>query len=314
MKGIILAGGSGTRLYPLTMVTSKQLLPIYDKPMIYYPLSVLMSAGIRDILIISTPQDTPRFKELLKDGSQFGVNLTYAVQPSPDGLAQAFIIGEEFIGNDTVAMVLGDNIFAGHGLKKRLKAAVENAESGKGATVFGYYVDDPERFGIVEFNNEGKAVSIEEKPAQPKSNYCVTGLYFYDNKVVEYAKNLKPSARGELEITDLNRIYLEKGTLNVELLGQGFTWLDTGTHESLVEATNFVKTVETHQHRKIACLEEIAYLNGWINKDDVLKVYEVLKKNQYGQYLKDVLDGKYVDKPTKLCQAVLSVGFSTADS
>ena len=285
MKGIILAGGSGTRLYPLTMVTSKQLLPIYDKPMIYYPLSVLMSAGIRDILIISTPQDTPRFKELLKDGSQFGVNLTYAVQPSPDGLAQAFIIGEEFIGDDTVAMVLGDNIFAGHGLKKRLKAAVENAESGKGATVFGYYVDDPERFGIVEFNNEGKAVSIEEKPAQPKSNYCVTGLYFYDNKVVEYAKNLKPSARGELEITDLNRIYLEKGTLNVELLGQGFTWLDTGTHESLVEATNFVKTVETHQHRKIACLEEIAYLNGWINKDDVLKVYEVLKKNQYGQYL-----------------------------
>ena len=281
MKGIILAGGSGTRLYPLTMVTSKQLLPIYDKPMIYYPLSVLMSAGIRDILIISTPQDTPRFKELLKDGSQFGVNLTYAVQPSPDGLAQAFIIGEEFIGDDTVAMVLGDNIFAGHGLKKRLKAAVENAESGKGATVFGYYVDDPERFGIVEFNNEGKAVSIEEKPAQPKSNYCVTGLYFYDNKVVEYAKNLKPSARGELEITDLNRIYLDKGTLNVELLGQGFTWLDTGTHESLVEATNFVKTVETHQHRKIACLEEIAYLNGWINKDDVLKVYEVLKKNQY---------------------------------
>ena len=296
MKGIILAGGSGTRLYPLTMVTSKQLLPIFDKPMIYYPMSVLMNAGIRDILIISTPQDTPRFEELLGEGHQFGVNLTYAVQPSPDGLAQAFIIGEEFIGNDTVAMVLGDNIFAGHGLKKRLKAAVENAESGKGATVFGYYVDDPERFGIVEFNNEGKAVSIEEKPAQPKSNYCVTGLYFYDNKVVEYAKNLKPSARGELEITDLNRIYLDKGTLNVELLGQGFTWLDTGTHESLVEATNFVKTVETHQHRKIACLEEIAYLNGWINKDDVLKVYEVLKKNQYGQYLKDVLDGKYVDK------------------
>ena len=296
MKGIILAGGSGTRLYPLTKVTSKQLLPIYDKPMIYYPLSVLMNAGIRDILIISTPDDTPRFEALLGDGKQFGINLSYAVQPSPDGLAQAFIIGEEFIGNDTVAMVLGDNIFAGHGLKKRLKAAVENAESGKGATVFGYYVDDPERFGIVEFNNEGKAVSIEEKPAQPKSNYCVTGLYFYDNKVVEYAKNLKPSARGELEITDLNRIYLDKGTLNVELLGQGFTWLDTGTHESLVEATNFVKTVETHQHRKIACLEEIAYLNGWINKDDVLKVYEVLKKNQYGQYLKDVLDGKYVDK------------------
>ena len=272
MKGIILAGGSGTRLYPL---------------------SVLMNAGIRDILIISTPQDTPRFKELLKDGSQYGINLSYAVQPSPDGLAQAFIIGAEFIGDDTVAMVLGDNIFAGHGLKKRLKAAVENAESGKGATVFGYYVDDPERFGIVEFDSTGKAVSIEEKPEKPKSNYCVTGLYFYDNKVVEYAKNLKPSARGELEITDLNRIYLEDNKLNVELLGQGFTWLDTGTHESLVDATNFVKTVETHQHRKIACLEEIAYLNGWITKEDVLKVYEVLKKNQYGQYLKDVIDGKY---------------------
>ena len=293
MKGIILAGGSGTRLYPLTMVTSKQLLPIFDKPMIYYP--VLMNAGIRDILIISTPQDTPRFEELLGDGHQFGVNLTYAVQPSPDGLAQAFIIGEEFIGNDTVCMVLGDNIFAGHGLKKRLKAAVDNAETGKGATVFGYYVDDPERFGIVEFDQNGKAVSIEEKPEKPKSNYCVTGLYFYDNKVVEYAKNLKPSARGELEITDLNRIYLEKGQLNVELLGQGFTWLDTGTHESLVEATNFVKTMEQHQHRKIACLEEISYLNGWITKDDVLKVYEILKKNQYGQYLKDVLDGKYLD-------------------
>ena len=295
MKGIILAGGSGTRLYPLTMVTSKQLLPIFDKPMIYYPMSVLMNAGIRDILIISTPQDTPRFKELLGDGHQFGVNLTYAVQPSPDGLAQAFIIGEEFIGNDTVCMVLGDNIFAGHGLKKRLKAAVDNAETGKGATVFGYYVDDPERFGIVEFDQNGKAVSIEEKPEKPKSNYCVTGLYFYDNKVVEYAKNLKPSARGELEITDLNRIYLEKGQLNVELLGQGFTWLDTGTHESLVEATNFVKTMEQHQHRKIACLEEIAYLNSWITKEDVLKVYEILKKNQYGQYLKDVLDGKYLD-------------------
>ena len=295
MKGIILAGGSGTRLYPLTMVTSKQLLPIFDKPMIYYPMSVLMNAGIRDILIISTPQDTPRFEELLGDGHQFGVNLTYAVQPSPDGLAQAFIIGEEFIGNDTVCMVLGDNIFAGHGLKKRLKAAVDNAETGKGATVFGYYVDDPERFGIVEFDQNGKAVSIEEKPEKPKSNYCVTGLYFYDNKVVEYAKNLKPSARGELEITDLNRIYLEKGQLNVELLGQGFTWLDTGTHESLVEATKFVKTMEQHQHRKIACLEEIAYLNGWITKEDVLKVYEILKKNQYGQYLKDVLDGKYLD-------------------
>ena len=293
MKGIILAGGSGTRLYPLTMVTSKQLLPIYDKPMIYYPMSVLMNAGIRDILIISTPQDTPRFHELLGDGHQFGVHLTYAVQPSPDGLAQAFIIGDEFIGDDTVAMVLGDNIFTGQGLQQRLNDAVLNAETGKGATVFGYYVDDPERVGIVEFNEEGKADSIEEKPIHPKSNYCVTGLYFYDNKVVEYAKNLKPSARGELEITDLNRIYLENGNLNVELLGQGFTWLDTGTHESLVEATNFVKTIESHQHRKIACLEEIAYLNGWITEEEVLKVYEVLKKNQYGQYLKDVLDGKY---------------------
>ena len=294
MKGIILAGGSGTRLYPLTTVTSKQLLPIYDKPMIYYPLSVLMNAGIKDILIISTPQDTPRFEDLLKDGSQFGIHLSYAVQPSPDGLAQAFIIGEEFIGDDTCAMILGDNIFSGHGLKKRLKNAVENANNGK-ATVFGYYVDDPERFGIVEFDENGKAISIEEKPAQPKSNYCVTGLYFYDQRVVEYAKNLKPSARGELEITDLNRIYLEDGTLDVEILGQGFTWLDTGTHESLVEATNFVKTMEDHQHRKIACLEEIAYLNGWISKEEVLKTYEVLKKNQYGQYLKDVIDGKYRD-------------------
>lgn len=295
MKGIILAGGSGTRLYPLTKVTSKQLLPIYDKPMIYYPMSVLMNAGIRDILIISTPQDTPRFRDLLGDGHQFGVELSYAVQPSPDGLAQAFIIGADFIGSDTVAMVLGDNIFSGHGLKKRLRAAVERAESGKGATIFGYYVDDPERFGIVEFDANGRAVSIEEKPQKPKSNYCVTGLYFYDNRAVEFAKSLKPSKRDELEITDLNRIYLEKGELNVELLGQGFTWLDTGTHESLVDATNFVKTVETHQHRKIACLEEIAYLNGWINREDVMAVYEVLKKNQYGQYLKDVLDGKYID-------------------
>lgn len=295
MKGIILAGGSGTRLYPLTKVTSKQLLPIYDKPMIYYPMSVLMNSGIRDILIISTPQDTPRFKDLLGNGNQFGVTLNYAVQPSPDGLAQAFVIGEEFIGNDCVAMILGDNIFAGNGLNQRLKAAVKNAESGKGATIFGYYVDDPERFGIVEFDNSGKAISIEEKPLNPKSNYCVTGLYFYDNKAVEYAKSLKPSARGELEITDLNKIYLENNNLNVEVLGQGFTWLDTGTHESLVEATNFVKTVETHQHRKIACLEEIAYLNGWITKEDVLAVYEKLKKNQYGQYLKDVYDGKYID-------------------
>ena len=293
MKGIVLAGGSGTRLYPLTRVTSKQLLPIYDKPMIYYPISVLMNAGIRDILIISTPDDTPRFKELLGDGHQFGLHLSYAVQPSPDGLAQAFIIGEEFIGDDSVAMILGDNIFQGQGLVKRLRAASAKKE---GATVFGYYVDDPERFGIVEFDDQGKAISIEEKPEKPKSNYCVTGLYFYDNRVVEYAKQLKPSARGELEITDLNRIYLENGDLDVILLGQGITWLDTGTHESLVEATNFVKTVETHQHRKIACLEEIAYLNGWISKEEVLEAYEVYKKNQYGKYLKDVLDGKYVDK------------------
>lgn len=293
MKGIILAGGSGTRLYPLTKVTSKQLLPIYDKPMIYYPLSVLMNAGIKDILLISTPLDTPRFEELLGDGSQFGISLSYAVQPSPDGLAQAFIIGESFIGDDNVAMILGDNIFHGHGFTKRLRRA---AEKTSGATVFGYYVDDPERFGIVEFDESGKAISIEEKPAQPKSNYCVTGLYFYDNRVVEYAKSLKPSKRGELEITDLNRIYLENGELEVELLGQGFTWLDTGTHESLMDAGNFVRTVETHQHRKIACLEEIAYLNGWISKEKVMESYEILKKNQYGKYLKDVLDGKYVDK------------------
>ena len=295
MKGIVLAGGSGTRLYPLTKVTSKQLLPIYDKPMIYYPLSVMMNAGIREILIISTPQDTPRFEELLGDGHQFGIDLSYKVQPSPDGLAQAFILGEEFIGDDCAAMVLGDNIFAGHGLTQRLKEAAARAENGQGATVFGYYVDDPERFGIIEFDENGRAISIEEKPKHPKSNYCLTGLYFYDNRVVEYAKNLKPSARGELEITDLNRIYLENGALNVELLGQGFTWLDTGTHESLADATNFVKTMETHQHRKIACLEEIAYLNGWITKEDVMKEYEELKKNQYGQYLLDVLNGKYVD-------------------
>ena len=294
MKGIILAGGSGTRLYPLTKVTSKQLLPIYDKPMIYYPMSVLMSAGIRDILIISTPQDTPRFQDLLGDGSQFGVHLSYAVQPSPDGLAQAFIIGEEFIGKDSVAMILGDNIFSGHGLKKRLRTAARNARTGKGATVFGYYVDDPERFGIVEFDSEGHAISIEEKPQKPKSNYCVTGLYFYDNRVVEYAKNLKPSPRGELEITDLNRIYLEQGELNVELLGQGFTWLDTGTHESLVEATNFIMTVENHQNRKIGCLEDIAYINGWITREQVEEVIKVCK-NQYGRYLQDVLDGKYLD-------------------
>ena len=293
MKGIILAGGSGTRLYPLTRVTSKQLLPIYDKPMIYYPLSVLMDAGIRDILIISTPTDTPRFQELLGDGESFGLHLQYAVQPSPDGLAQAFLIGEEFIGGEPVAMILGDNIFAGRGFREILKKAVAKEH---GATVFGYYVDDPERFGIVEFDGTGKAISIEEKPEKPKSNYCVTGLYYYDHKVVEYAKSLKPSKRGELEITDLNRIYLEKGELDVALLGQGFTWLDTGTHESLVDATNFVCTIETHEHRKIACLEEIAYRNGWISKEKVLEAYELLKKNEYGKYLKDVLDGKYIEE------------------
>ena len=291
MKGIILAGGSGTRLYPLTKVTSKQLLPIYDKPMIYYPMSILMQAGIKDILIVSTPEDTPRFEELLGDGHQFGVNLSYKVQPSQDGLAQAFILGEELIGDDSVAMILGDNIFHGHGLSKRLRAAAARED---GATVFGYYVEDPERFGVVEFDENGKAVSLEEKPENPKSNYAVTGLYFYDNDVVNYAKNLKPSSRGELEITDLNRIYLENGNLNVTLLGDGFTWLDTGTHQSLVDATNFVKTIEEHQHRKIACLEEIAFDNGWITHEDLARTYETYKKNQYGDYLKKILDRKYI--------------------
>ena len=295
MKGIILAGGSGTRLYPLTKVTSKQLLPVFDKPMIYYPMSILMEAGIREIMIISTPEDTPRFEELLGDGHQFGLELSYKVQPSPDGLAQAFLLADEenFIGDDSVAMILGDNIFHGHGLAKRL---VEAANRKQGATVFGYYVEDPERFGVVEFDANGKAVSLEEKPANPKSNYAVTGLYFYDNKVVEYAKSLKPSARGELEITDLNRIYLDNGTLNVTVLGDGFTWLDTGTHESLVDATNFVKTVEEHQHRKIACLEEIAFRQGWITIDDMNAAYEIYKKNQYGAYLKKLIDRKYIDK------------------
>ena len=295
MKGIVLAGGSGTRLYPLTLVTSKQLLPVYDKPMIYYPVSILMQAKIRDILIISTPDDLPRFEKLLGSGERFGVNFSYKVQPSPDGLAQAFIIGKDFIGSDCAAMILGDNIFSGQGLARRLNEAVNDAESGKGATIFGYCVDDPERFGIVEFDKNGHAISIEEKPEHPKSNYCVTGLYFYDNRVVEFAENLKPSKRGELEITDLNRIYLERGELNVKLLGQGFTWLDTGTHESLADSTNFVKTLETHQHRKIACLEEIAYLNGWITREKVLSVAEQLRKNQYGQYLIDVVEGKYID-------------------
>ena len=292
MKGIILAGGSGTRLYPLTKVTSKQLLPVYDKPMIYYPLAVLMSAGIRDILIISTPTDTPRFKDLLGDGSEFGINLCYKLQQAPNGLAEAFIIGDEFIGNDKVCMILGDNIFFGNGFDNKLKEAMAKDT---GATVFGYYVDDPERFGVVEFDDKGKAISIEEKPQNPKSNYCVTGLYFYDNKVVEYAKNIKPSKRGELEITDLNRIYLENGELSVILLGKGFTWLDTGTQESLVDATNFVYTIESHEHRKIACLEEIAYKQGWIDKNKLMQIYDIYKKNEYGKYLKDIIDGKYLD-------------------
>ncbi len=295
MKGIILAGGSGTRLYPLTRVTSKQLLPVYDKPMIYYPLSVLMNAGIRDILIISTPQDTSRFEELLGNGSELGLNLQYEVQASPDGLAQAFIIGEKFIGNDCVAMVLGDNIFAGHGLNKRLRKAVKTAEEDGQATIFGYYVDEPERFGIVEFDSAGRAVSIEEKPHPAKSNYCVTGLYFYPNSVVEIAKRMKPSERGELEITDLNRVYLENSELQVEILGQGFTWLDTGTMESLLDAGMFIKTIETHQHRKVGCIEEIAYLNKWIDKEQLSKLAEPLLKNEYGQYLEDVLKGKFIN-------------------
>ena len=291
MKGIILAGGSGTRLYPLTKVTSKQLLPIYDKPMIYYPMSVLMNAGIRDILIISTPQDTPRFESLLGDGRQFGVNLTYAVQPSPDGLAQAFIIGEAFIGGDTVAMVLGDNIFAGHGLNERLKAAVRNAEAGKGATVFGYYVDDPERFGIVEFDRDGKAVSIEEKPENPKSNYAVPGLYFYDNSVVEIAKTIKPSARGELEITAVNNAYLERGDLHVETLGRGFAWLDTGNHDMLLAAADFVSAFQKRQGLYISCIEEIAYKRGFINKEQLVKLAQPLLKTDYGKYLMEIAEG-----------------------
>ncbi len=291
MKGIVLAGGSGTRLYPLTMVTSKQLLPVYDKPMIYYPLSTLMLAGIRDILIISTPTDLPNFKKLLGDGSRFGINLSYAEQPSPDGLAQAFLIGEEFIDGDSCAMVLGDNIFYGSGLSKHLKAAAAREE---GATVFGYYVDDPERFGVVEFDENGKAISIEEKPQNPKSNYCVTGLYFYDNRVTELAKQVKPSPRGELEITDLNRMYLEDGTLNVVTLGRGYAWLDTGTMESLADATQFVRIVEGQQGVQIAAIEEIAYKNGWIDKETLMTSANAYGKSPYGQHLKNVAEGKYL--------------------
>lgn len=293
MKGIILAGGSGTRLYPLTKVTSKQLLPIYDKPMIYYPLSTLMLAGIKDILIISTPEDTPRFEELLGDGSKFGIDLSYAVQPSPDGLAQAFLIGEEFIGDDTCAMVLGDNIFYGSYFRKNLADAVKAAEEGY-ATIFGYYIKDPERFGIVEFDKNRNVVSVEEKPQHPKSNYCITGLYFYDNRVVKMAKQVKPSARGELEITDLNRLYLNEGKLKVQLLGRGFAWLDTGTMDSLMEASTFVQTVQRRQGVVISAPEEIAYFEGLITKEQLLESAELYGKSPYGEHLKIVAEGKFV--------------------
>ncbi len=293
LKGIILAGGSGTRLYPLTLVTSKQLLPVYNKPMIFYPLSILMLAGIKEILIISTPQDIPNFEKLLGDGSRYGLNLSYKIQPTPDGLAQAFIIGEEFIGNDNCAMILGDNIFYGAGMTKYLQYAAQNS---KGATVFGYYVDDPKRFGIVEFDSDGKAVSLEEKPTNPKSNYAVTGLYFYDSNVCRYAKTLKPSARGELEITDLNKIYLEKNELNVVTLGRGYAWLDTGTVDSLNDAADFVKAVETRTGIPIAVLEEIAFRNGWISQEELLKSAETYGKTSYGEFLKKILEGKIINK------------------
>ena len=291
MKGIILAGGSGTRLYPLTKVTSKQLLPVYDKPMIYYPLSTLMLAGIRDILIISTPEDTPRFEQLFGDGAKIGLRLSYAVQPTPGGLAQAFLIGEQFIGSDNVAMVLGDNIFYGNGLKRSLQRAAENLDRGM-STVFGYYVPDPERFGVVEFDKDGRALSIEEKPETPKSNYAVVGLYFYTNDVVRVAKSIRPSSRGELEITTVNQDYLGRGKLEVITFGRGFTWLDTGTHESLADATAFVRMVEQHQGLKISCIEEIAYKNGWIGREQLLAQAQLMKNNEYGRHLLQVAEGK----------------------
>ncbi len=289
MKGIVLAGGSGTRLYPITKGVSKQLLPIYDKPMVYYPISVLMLAGIRDILIISTPSDLPAFKRLLGDGSDFGVHFSYAEQPSPDGLAQAFIIGEEFIGNDSVCLVLGDNIFHGNGLSKMLHQAVLNAEDEHRATVFGYWVADPERYGVAEFDKEGRVLSIEEKPKEPKSNYAVVGLYFYPNKVVQVAKNVKPSARGELEITSVNQTFLEDGELNVQLMGRGFAWLDTGTHDSLAEASTFIEVIEKRQGLKVACLESIAYEKGWLTADEIRRLAKPMEKNQYGQYLLNLI-------------------------